>query len=257
MKTFKLSIFLLLLVVAVSCKKTDNSSAATTVTVDDAADIAASSLAENSYGLATVTDNVSSSALAISSLATGSQSVNGVNPHKVCGATWVDSLSNSGSSESVSFSYFFKFGHTLNCNANSQPDNISNVLIFHGNFDGPRLTSSNTGGATFTIAGLTQNATNYVINGQYNRKGSFQSKIGNKKSGQGSVSLAVTNLTLTKPGRKISGGTGTITIAGTTSAHGSFSFTGTLLFNGDGTANLTVDGTVYVINLLTGEKHKH
>src|ERR1700754_643194 len=113
MKTFKLSIFLLLFVVAVSCKKTDNSSAAATVTVDDAADIAASSLAENSYGLATVTDNVSSNALAVSSLATGSQSVNDLNPHKVCGATWVDSLSNSGSSESVTFSYFFKFGHTL------------------------------------------------------------------------------------------------------------------------------------------------
>src|SRR5882757_6413504 len=100
MKTFKLSIFLLILVVAVSCKKSDNS-AATTVTVDDAADIAASSLAENSYGLATVTDNVSSNALAVSSLATGSQSVNDMNPHKACGSTWVDSISNSGSSESV------------------------------------------------------------------------------------------------------------------------------------------------------------
>jgi hypothetical protein len=257
MKTFKLSFFLLLLVVAVSCKKTDNSSVDAAVTADDAVDMAASSLAENSYGLATVTDNVSANALAVSSLATGSQSVNDINPHKVCGSTWVDSLSNSGSSGSVSFSYFFKFSHTLNCNANSQPDNISNTLTFHGNFDGPRLTSSNTGGATFTIAGLTQNATSYVINGQYNRKGSFQSKVGNKKSGQDSVSLSVTNLTLTKPGRKISGGTGTISIAGTTSAHGSFSFTGTLVFNGDGTANLTVEGTVYVIDLITGEKHKH
>ncbi|HTE00185.1 MAG TPA: hypothetical protein VK668_12915 [Mucilaginibacter sp.] len=256
MKTFKLSIFLLLLVVAVSCKKTDNSALAA-VTADDAADMAASSLAENSYGLATVTDNVSANALAVASVATGSQSVNSVGAHKECGSTWVDSLSNSGASGSVSFSYFFKFGHTLNCNANSQPDNISNVLIFHGNFDGPRLTSSNTGDATFTIAGLTQNATSYVINGQYNRKGSFQSKVGNKKSGQDSVNLVVTNLTLTKPGRKISGGTGTITIAGTTSAHGSFSFTGTLVFNGDGTANLTVEGTVYLIDLITGEKNKH
>lgn len=257
MKNFKLSVVLLLLLGVFACKKSDNSSAGATVTADEAADIAASSLAENSYGLAAVTDEVAVNAQAVASISNGSQAVNSTSDHKACGATWVDSLSRSGTNEAVTFSYFFKFSHTLNCNANSQPDNIYNHLDFHGNFDGPRLTSSNTGSSVFTIAGLTPAAENFVINGEYKRKGSFESKVANKNTGQDSVGLVVTNLKLSKPERKIVSGSATITIAGSTSAHGEFSYTGTLVFNGDGTANLTVKEAVYIINLITGEKHKH
>ncbi len=258
MRTFKFTFILLLLIGAFSCKK--DSTATTAVTTDQAADIAAGSLAENSYGLASISDNVTANAQVVSGSTTASttrQTVNSTGAgHQACGSTVTDSLSNSGSGSSVTFSYFFKFARTLSCNSNEQPDNLANVLTYHGNFDGPRLTSTNTGSATFTIAGLSPTALSFVINGEYKRTGSFQSKVGNDLSGNSNIDIVVTNLTLSKTTRKIASGSATISITGTTSKNGAFSYTGTLVFNGDGTATLTINGTAYNVDLSTGIKTK-
>jgi hypothetical protein len=253
MKTFKLSLITLLLLGAVSCSKNESGSPTGAITTDQAADMATGALSVNSFGFAATTDAVTLNAQTVVN-STGSQSVNSVGTtsvHQTCGTTLTDSISNSGSSSSVTFSYFFKFSHTLNCNTSSQPDNIANSLIYHGNYDGPRLTSADAGTETITVGGLTTTATDFLINGEYKRTGSFISKVGNKASGNSNVDIVVTNLTLTKPARKIASGSATIAISGT-SAKGSFSFNGTLVFNGDNTATLTVSGSVYIINLLTG-----
>jgi hypothetical protein len=133
----------------------------------------------------------------------------------------------------------------------SQPDNLVNALTFRGNFDGPRLSSTDSGTAQFTIAGLTTNATSWVVNGEYKRAGSFTSKTGDKTTGNSNIDIKVTNLMLTKPSGHIAGGTGIIGISVVTSK-GTYSFNGTVVFNGDGTANLTVNNTVYVVDLATG-----
>jgi hypothetical protein len=263
MKTFKLSLILLLLLGALSCKKTDdssNSTASTTVTTDQAADLAASSLAGNSYGLTTVSDNISANAQTLSSTSINTPSVNSLGTtsvHQECGTTLSDSTSNSGTNGSASFSYFFKFARTLNCNTSSQPDNLANNVLYRGNFSGPNITTADTGTAVFTIAGLTTAAKAFVINGEYKRSGSFQSNVGNKASGHSNVDIVLTNLTLVKPTRAISSGSATISITGSTSKNGNFSFTGTLVFNNDGTATLTINGVVYSINLTTGVRLRH
>ena len=255
MKTLKLTLILpVLLFLAISCKKSANTSTTSTVTTDEAADMAASSVASNSFGLSSIADNVGVNAQSLNSVGTGGQTVNAIGTNVVrqaCGTTLSDSISNTGSSSSVSFSYFFKFVRTLNCNAGNQPDNLVNTITFKGNFDGPRLTSADAGSSSITIAGLTTNATNFVINGTYNRKGSFTSKVGNKATGSSVVDIKVTNLLLAKPSRAIVSGTATITVSGTAGTS-TFSYSGTLVFNGNNQATLTVGTTVYVINLLTG-----
>jgi hypothetical protein len=261
MKTFRLSIILLLLLGAISCKKTDSSTTDTSVTTDQAADIAAGSLSVNSNGLASVSDDISANAQTMASVNTGSQSVNSTglaSVHQACGSTVTDSVSRqSPAGATAIFNYFFKYSRTLNCNVAGQSDNLVNSLIYHGSFDGPNLSSSNSGNAAVTIAGLTTTATHFVVNGQYKRIGSFQSKVGNKNSGQDTVSIVATNITLTKPDRKISGGTATIAVSGVTSKHGSFKYNGTIVFNGDGTATLTINGAAYAIDMVTGFKTKH
>jgi hypothetical protein len=252
MKTLRLSLILLLLIGAFSCKK-DGVSTSTAVTTDQAADIAAGSLAENSGGLATVTDDIAVNAQGLSSvngLNVNSQGTSSV--HQACGSTLTDSLTSSLSIDSVTINYFFKYARTLNCNANSLPDNVINAVTYHGSFDGPRLSSSNTGSSTFTIAGFSQTALSFVVNGEYKRTGSFTSKIGNKASGNSNVDIVVTNLTITKTTRKIASGNATIAITGTGPKGVAFSYTGTLVFNGDDTAILTINGTAYNINVVTG-----
>jgi hypothetical protein len=259
--TFKLSLVMLLMLGAFSCKKDSSSSSGDSVTTDQVADIAAGSLAENSEGLASVTDDIAVNAQTISSTSkitinsTGGLATSSV--HQACGTTLTDSVTRSLTIDSVSLNYFFKYSHTLNCNTSDQPDNLANALTFHGSFDGPRLSSTNSGSATVTIAGLTQNASSFVVNGDYKRDGAFQSKVGNKASGNSSVDIAVTNLTITKSNRKITSGNGTISITGTGPKGTTFSYTGVIVFNGDSTATLTINSNIYTINLITGYRLRH
>src|ERR1700756_2758783 len=116
MKTFKLSIVLLLLLGVFSCKKDNTSS--TTVTSDQAADLAASSLASNSGGVTSMADDISANASVVASV--NGPSINSVGTatvHQACGTTLTDSTTRSGSDSSVTFNYFKKYTHTLNCNA--------------------------------------------------------------------------------------------------------------------------------------------
>lgn len=262
MKTIKLSVVILLMLGAFSCKKDNSGSTSTSVTTDQVADIAAGSLAENSQGLASVTDDIAVNAQTISSTSNMTVNSNGLatsSMHQECGTTLTDSVTRSLTLDSVSVNYFLKYSHTLNCNSSSKPDNLINALTFHGSFNGPRLTSTNTGSANVTIAGLTQTATNFVINGEYKRDGSFQSKVGNKASGNSSVDITVTNLAISKSNRKIVSGNGTISITGTGPKGTTFSYTGTIVFNSDETATLTINSNAYTVNLITGYrllKHK-
>jgi hypothetical protein len=251
MKALKLSLIIPVLVFAISCKKSNTTSSA--VTADEAADMAVSAVAANSFGFASVADNISVNAQTLNSVSTGGQQVNAVGTaRQACGTTLADSISfSSSANSSVTFSAFYKFVRTLNCNASSQPDNLVNAITFKGNFDGPRLTSTDVGTSSVTIAGLTANATNFVVNGTYNRKGSFTSKVGGKASGNSNVTITAANVLLSKPAREIVSGSATITIAGSAAA-GTFNYTGVLSFKGNNQATLTVGTTVYLINLLTG-----
>lgn len=252
MKTFRLSLIALLMLGAFSCKK-DSTSATGNLTSDQAADMAASAFSSNSGGVASMSDAIAVNAQGLAS--TGSQTVNslGVNEHhQECGTTLTDSATYTGSNNAVSYDYFVKYAHTLNCNVENLPDNLVNALTYHGTFDGPRISTTAEGTATATIAGLTQAASNYVINGEYKRQGSFVSKVGNKATGNSDIDIVVTNLKLAKPSRAIVSGTATFSVTGVAGKH-NYSFTGTATFNGDGTATLVITGgATYNVNLLTG-----
>jgi len=261
MKALKITLIIPLLLFAVSCKKSgtnDNSNPKSAVTSDEAVDMAVGAISVNSFGFASVTDNVGAKAQTFNSISPGGQTVNSTatnSAHQACGTTVADSIDFSGSNSSVTYSSFYKFSRTLNCNANNVPDNLINVITFKGSFDGPRLSSNDSGTSNVTIAGLAASAANYTVNGTYSRKGAFTSKVGNKASGSSDVEIVATNITLDKPSRAIASGTATITISGTAPA-GAFSFAGTLVFNGNNKATLTVGTAVYIVNLLTGSYTK-
>ncbi|MDP9046515.1 MAG: hypothetical protein M3N14_00135 [Bacteroidota bacterium] len=243
MKKLELSLLAILLVGAVACKKTSLSP--TSLTVSEAADIMSGSLSRNSNGLVTISDDA------------GAHSQIYIDSSLNCGSTRKDSSSRtSGPGATTSYSYGFGYAYTLNCNSSHLPDNVTGKLNYTGLYNGPHGSSSNTGNVVFTVAGLTPNATAYVFNGSLLRNGSFSSKTDTTNHGNIHLSIEIHNLTLLKPHRNITGGTGTFTLTGTIPKKGTFSFTGTVVFNTDGTAKITISGTTYLINLTSGEKTK-
>ncbi|MDB5091452.1 MAG: hypothetical protein JWR09_5446 [Mucilaginibacter sp.] len=246
MKTVKFYLVILLLAAAVSCKKNDNASVNVkgNVSNDEAADMVAASMSSNFNGVAGVSSDVTISAQTFTSI------------HLACGASKSDSVSRHFNGSQFSYSYSLKYNYTLNCNSDNQPDNLVSNLAYSGSYSSSRISSSNSGTSAFTVGGLNPTATNYVINGEYKRDGSFKSKVDTTNSGSSAIDITVKSLTLTKPARKIASGSATFIISGTVPKKGNFSYNGTIVFNGDGTANLTVNGTLYIVNLETGEKNK-
>jgi hypothetical protein len=246
MKKIKLSIVGMLLLGAVACKKNDNSGVSISGNVSnaEAADMVAGSLSMNSNGVANVSADATLDATAY------------INTHVTCGTTKSDSISRQSTAGSAySYSYNLKYNYMVNC-INNVPDNLSSSLVYSGSFSGPNLSSSNSGSSVFTVGGLAPTAKDFVINGEYKRSGSFQSKIDTTNHGNSSIDIVINALTITRPGRNIASGNATVSITGDVPKKGNFSYTGTLVFNGNGTATLTLNGTVYTINLMTGERVK-
>ncbi|MDB5123488.1 MAG: hypothetical protein JWP94_1617 [Mucilaginibacter sp.] len=243
MKKLKLSFLAILLVGAVACKKTGTSP--TQITVSEAVDIMSGSLSRNSNGLANIGDDA------------GLRSQKYIDSNFNCGFTRKDtSTRTSAPGSSTTYSYGFGYSYTSNCNTAGMADNITGKLNYTGTFSNPHLSSTNTGNVSFTVAGFSTTATAYVFNGILVRNGSFASKTDTTNHGTIHLSVEIHNLMLLKPHRNIVGGNATFTLTGTIPKKGAFSFTGTVVFNTDGTAKITIAGTAYTVDLTSGEKHK-
>jgi len=245
MRKIKLSFVAMLLLGAVACTKIGHAPGITAnVSNAEAADMVTRSVSLNSNGVANVSDDASSDASTY------------INEGLICGTVKSDTISrHSPAGSAVTYSYNLTYNYVVNCN-NNVLDNLTGSLAYSGSFSGPDLSSTNTGSTVFVLAGLSPHATDYVLNGEYKRAGTFQSKTDTTNHGTFNVDIVITNLKITKPARTIASGTATMVVTGSVPKKGTFSYTGTLVFNGDGTATLKINGTLYTINLTAGTKVK-
>ncbi|WP_139113018.1 hypothetical protein [Mucilaginibacter sp. PPCGB 2223] len=235
----KLPAIVLLLAVGACSKSNNGSTVDASISTDDAANIMANSVSSGSGGMAGASVDVTANA----------QLTFNANPG--CGGTKTYSFNRqSPQGASVTYSYSFNYTYTLNC-VNNVPDNVSGNATSTGSYDGPSLTSTDSGTLTFNVGGLAQSSTAYSVNGEYKRTGSFTQKTGNMRKGSSNVDITVTSLSIPKGGSTIASGSATFTLSGT-SNNGSFSFNGTITFTGNNQANLVVNGTAYVVNLVNG-----
>jgi hypothetical protein len=233
----KLPAIVLLLAVGACSKSNDSASAS--ISTDDAATIMANSVSSSSGGMATASVDVTANA----------QVTFNANPG--CGGTKTYSFARQNpQGSSITYSYSFNYTYTLNC-VNNVPDNVSSSATSTGSFDGPNLSSTDSGTSTFNVAGLASSATAYTLSGEYKRAGSFTQKTGNMNKGSSNVDIVVSSLSIPKTGGTIASGSANFTLSGT-SNNGTFNFTGTITFVGNNQANVTINGTAYVVNLLTG-----
>lgn len=241
MKTLRLTaIFCLLLGGIISCNKGHNAQPNSNST-DEAADLVTASLSVSTQGALSSANDLTVSAQAK------------IQVDSVCGVTWADSVNRTFGSQ-YSYSYKGKYTYALICGSPS--DTVKTTSAYSGAFITPNLASTFSGSSAFSIAGIGRQSNQYIINGNYKRSGSFQSKSDTSFEGTHSVDITINNLILTRPLRVIKSGNATFHITGDMPKRGSFDYTGTIVFNGGDTATLTVNGQGYIVNLSSRTKRR-
>jgi hypothetical protein len=248
MKTLRSFVFICLVAGAfLSCNK--NSTTPNADSTDEAADLVTASVAINTQGGALN---------GFSDVSVSSETK--INIDSLCGYVWTDSVSRGSlatPSATSNYSYKGNYSYALNCTNGIFSHSANVTFAYSGSFANASLSSTYTGSGDFTIAGLGKSYTTYIINGEYKRSGSFQSKTDTSFHGNHNIDIVFSNLTLIKPLKVIKAGSeATFTISGNTPSKGAFSYTGNIIFNGDASATLTVNGSIYLVNLATGTKKK-
>lgn len=233
--------FLALLLLAVfACNEDDNESAA--VANDEAAEMISTSVAANSGGLATAIDDV-----------TVTTKANGSARTQTCGYAESKSVAKANvPGAAIIFSYEYEYDYALTCTT-AIPTTMTASFGYAGSLDALRMSTENAGTGSLSVKTLDATYTFFTINGAYNRSGSFTSKVRNKNTSSSTVVFTLTDVTVDKTSRMITGGTATVSINGSVTGKGDFSYTGTIVFKGSKQAELDINGTKYSVNIETGD----
>jgi hypothetical protein len=138
----------------------------------------------------------------------------------------------------------------MSCTDLDTPETAEFNATSSGTYSTQKIESSDASQTSFSILGLESTSENYVFNGNFKRDGNQQITINqNTRSLNSAVYLEIVNLNVDKVNYEIISGSGTLTLTGKANQGNSFSFEGTLIFNGNETATLTLNGTSYEINL--------
>lgn len=241
--TFKTVAVLSLMFAFAACNDDDSSPA---ISSEEAAEMAAASLAESSLGVTASIDE---------SIIVTDEALNESTNGKTAACGYTESYSTSATNPDASlitYSYALDYSYSLSCGGGETPVSMSADVSYSGEFDAPRLASTNTGEGGLTISALDKELTSYVVNGTYSRTGSFTSKIRNKYSSTSTVDIALDDIAVDKTSKSITEGTASVSITGTVPSKGSFSFSASVTFNGDDTATVTIKGDKYLVDLETG-----
>lgn len=229
------ALFCALVIVSSSCNKKNKEDA---ITSDDAADAVSETMQYKSGGYP---EDVQAAANYTLNLNLGTP---GAGLH--CGESH-DSTITASITGSVTASYTHTWEYTLNCDTDSNPVSITGTGNHTGEYDGPRIHSNTNGTRNWTITGLGSSSADFIYNGSHSRSGVHTSKIGKKNTFTTSIQTVTSNVLVDKSTKHIVSGSATVNATCTSSSGKAYTFTGTLVFNGDETATLTLNGNTYTI----------
>ncbi|PZU86952.1 MAG: hypothetical protein DI529_07940 [Chryseobacterium sp.] len=233
-----LRIFLVGCLAMTSCNK-DRDDDSQTVTTDDAAEIVTGAVSSESYGLVSTIDDASTTAAA--------KGVYTDTPSISCGETYSNNLAAAQSNNYFSYNYNINGSYLLGCSNLGIPQSLNYTHSMTGSYSTARIASDDSANGNMLITGISPQSQNITINGNYLRKGSETFKI-KSKNVESSINMTISNLSVNKTSLVIASGTGTLSIEAKSNSK-EYSFTGTIIFNGDKTATLVINGISYIIDL--------
>lgn len=242
MKTLKLTWMLILGLPVVACNDDDEMKSTNKISSEEQAEIVAAAMGRSGF------TGAGEQSAEHADNATGSSS-----RVAACGYNNESSGSFSGNiGSSIFFSLSYAYDVELECESET-PKKLVSEFTYEGSFDGPRFESDYVGSGSLAVTQLNEENDNYQIDGSYKRDGSFESKIKDHASGSSNIDVDINNVQINKSTKAIESGSADASIRGSISGKGDYSFDARIVFNDNGTANITVSGDTYVMNLATGE----
>lgn len=148
----------------------------------------------------------------------------------------------------VNSSYNLSWDWDFECSDLMIPQSLAFSRTIQGNYESLRLLSEDSGSSSWTLSNLV-GTEDYSLNGSYSREGQQESKVRAQNNFESLISIHVPILNVDKNTLRISSGEATFLISGDGSGGYNFSYEGTILFLGDGSAEVTINGTTYTIDL--------
>ncbi len=131
------------------------------------------------------------------------------------------------------------------------PDFVWNYTL-NGSFEGERIASTIQSSGNLVYGNLNPLETNYLMNGDYTRTGTTIAKKWNNKTYTCTINVNFVDVEIVKTTHEVISGSANFTITGTGFNSEAFSYTGTVIYNSDGTILLTINTHSYIINLENG-----
>jgi hypothetical protein len=231
---------LLLAGTATSCSDDDNNST-NTVTEADAVDAITASVSAQSNGVAKMALDAGTAATE-EEVYTNTPAIN-------CGQLYTEAYNAEESGANYAYDYAGSRSYELACSTSGIPQSFSYAYEMDGTYDTQRMYSSDNATADVSITGLSTSSADAVLNGLYIRTGHQESKVHQMRQFDSVITLNINTLTVNKSSQLITGGTAAVTITGAGSGGNSFSYSGSITFNGNQTATLVLNGNTYTINL--------
>ena len=151
------------------------------------------------------------------------------------------------SSATRSLDYTFNWNWQAHCTSGIPTDITYNYTAV-GEYETPKIKSNDNASATIVLTQLLITEEEFLANITYTRNGSQESKIGKTTSFTSTITASGSDITINKESHEVTGGILTLLITGSTDEGEGFEYGGNLVFNGGGSATITLNnGSVFEI----------
>ena len=148
----------------------------------------------------------------------------------------------------ITANYTSQWGWNVECNDLMIPQILHFNRSTEGSYETLRMRSEDSAASEWQVSSLLT-GDSYIINGNYNRQGSQESRVRLQNSFSSTIVMTITDLQINKETARINSGSGSFQITGAGTGGNSFSYQGTITFLSDGSAEITINGTTYIIDL--------
>ncbi|MEO1713310.1 MAG: hypothetical protein AAFU60_08245 [Bacteroidota bacterium] len=235
---FKILPFAILAILFVACEEEEEMVELVTITVDDAAELVAASLAVNTYGAVNNMNYVSDQIIEL------------IDCNESESDTRTDTETSAGGTITASFSISESYSRTCS----GEEESITYDFSLDQTTTSDRLDTDHTIAGLWTITGAESSSSSLVYNGSYSRGGSWTYNLEDNHVDNTTTSFVYSAVEANKDDGVIFAGTSTFLLAGTSTVYEPYNYEGDVVFQANNICVATFSsGEQYEIDLNTGD----